>query len=293
MESKVRESELKRKLKSYIPFWAQKILYRLIKKFRLAKNSAKERYSKEDIKKFLLGAGLKKGDAVIVHSSLGRIGYVEGGADAVIGAFLEIIGAEGLLVMPTFSEPPYDEKEKSCLFDVKNTPAYTGKIPETFRLRKGVRRSISPMHSVAAYGRKAEWLVKGHDNCDNPYAMNGPFGRLYELDAKIFQIGVDQLANSSIHIVEDKIKFPMKVFTEKLDAIAVDESGAKRKIKFRKHLPHLYKIRNNNMLEKHLLERGLIKIYSFGNTELRVHKVRDLVHMMEELANKGITIYNS
>ena len=38
MESKVRESELKSKLKSYIPFWAQKILYRLIKKFRLAKN---------------------------------------------------------------------------------------------------------------------------------------------------------------------------------------------------------------------------------------------------------------
>lgn len=293
MESKVRESEIKRRLKSHIPFWAQKAIYRIIKKFRLAKNAAKERYSKEDIKKFLLAAGLKEGDAVIVHSSLGRIGYVEGGADAVIDAFLEIIGDDGLLVMPAFSEPPYDEQEKAYIFDVRNTPAYTGKIPETFRLRKGVRRSISPMHSAAACGRKAEWIAKGHEDCDNPYAMSGPFGKLYELDAKIFQIGVDQLANSSIHIVEGKIKFPMKVFTEKLDAVVIDENGGKRKIKFRKHLPHLYKIRNNNMLEGHLLERGLIKIFPFGSTELRVHKVRDLVHMMEELAGKGITIYNS
>src|SRR3989344_2868835 len=102
MESKVREIELKRKLKSHIPFWAQKIIYRIIKKLRLAKNAAKEKYSKEDIKKFLLGAGLKKGDAVIVHSSLGRIGYVEGGADAVIDGFLEVIGEGGLLAMPTF-----------------------------------------------------------------------------------------------------------------------------------------------------------------------------------------------
>lgn len=293
MKSKVMESEFKRKLKSYIPFWAQKAIYRIIKKFRLVKNAAKEKYSKDDIKKFLLDAGLKKGDAVIVHSSLGRIGYVENGTDAMIDAFLEIIGKEGLLVMPTFSEPSYDEKEKAYVFDVKNTPAYTGKIPETFRLKNDVRRSISPMHSVAAYGRKAKWLVNGHEDCDNPYAMNGPFGKLYELNAKIFQIGVDQLANSSIHIVEDKMKFPMKVFTEKLDAVVVDESGAKRKIKFRKHLPHLYKIRNNNMLEKHLLERGLIKVFPFGSTELRVHKVRDLVHMMEELAKNGITIYNS
>jgi len=293
MESKVRESEFKRKLKSVIPFHIQKILYQGIKKFRLAKNIAKSRHTKEDIKKYLLNSGLKKGDAVILHSSLGRIGYVENGPNTIIDAFLEIIGNGGLLVMPTFSTPEFDEKKKSYIFDVKKTPAYTGAIPETFRQRKGVKRSISPMHSVAACGNKAEWLVKGHEKCDNPYSVKGPFGKLYELNAKIFQIGVDQLANSSIHIVEDKIKFPIKVFTERLKAEATDENGKKKFIYFRRHLPHLYKIRNNNMLEKHLLERGLIKIYPFGNTELRIHRVKDLVGMMEELAKKGITIYNS
>jgi len=293
MKSSVRESEFKRKMKSHIPFGIQKFLYRLIKKIRRARSIAQSRLTKEDIKKCLSGAGLEKGDVVIVHSSLGRIGYVENGADAVIDAFLDIIGQEGALVMPTHSNPEHDEKKDIYIFDAKKTPAYTGKIPETFRLRKGVKRSMSPMHSVAAYGKKAEWIVEGHENCDNPYTMSSPYGKLYELDAKIFQIGVDQLANSCIHIVEDKIKFPIKVYTDKLNAKIIDENGNEKMIKFRKHLPNLYRIRNNNLLEKYLLEENLLKIYPFGNTELRVHKVRDLVHLMERLVKKGVTIYDS
>ncbi|MBI2653378.1 AAC(3) family N-acetyltransferase [Candidatus Woesearchaeota archaeon] len=293
MESKVRESAFRRKIKALIPFQIQKFLYNFIKKFRLAKNIAKNKYAKEDIKKFLTDAGIKKGDAVMLHSSLGRVGYVEGGADTIIEAFIEIIGEEGILIMPTFSAPEYDEKRKIYVFDVKKTPSYTGAIPETFRLRNGVKRSISPMHSVAAHGKKAGWLVQGHENCDNPYSMRGPFGKLYELNAKICQIGVDQLANSCIHIVEDKIKFPIKIFSDKIKAEIIDENGKKKIIWFRKHLDNLYKTRNNNILEKYLLEEKLMKIYPFGNTELRVHKVKDLVHLMEKLAKKGITIYNS
>ncbi|MEK6984369.1 MAG: AAC(3) family N-acetyltransferase [Nanoarchaeota archaeon] len=293
MQSKVRESNLKRRLKSHLPLGIQKILYSLIKKIRLTKNIAKGQFAKKHIKKFLLNAGLKKGDVVIVHSSLGRIGYIEGGADTIIDAFLDVIGKQGTLVMPTHSNPEFNKEKGMYVFNAKKTPAYTGKIPETFRLRKGVRRSLAPMHSVAAYGNKSEWLVEAHEKCDNPYAMNSPYGKLHTLDAKIFQIGVDQLANSCIHIVEDKIKFPIKVFTDKLSALIIDENGKKKIINFRRHLPHLYKIRNNNMIEKHLLENNMIKIYPFGNTELRVHKVRDLVHLMEKLAKKGVTIYNS
>ena len=292
MKSSVRESFLRTKLKAYVPFGIQKILYGYIKKFRVAKNKLKGPMTKEDLKEYLIMAGLEKGDVVIVHSSLGRIGHIENGADDVIDAFLEVIGKNGTLVMPTFSSPYHDSKRKMYIYDIKKTPAYTGKIPETFRLRRGTRRSVSPMHSVAAFGKKADWVVEGHDKCDNPYAMNGPFGKIYRLDAKVFQIGVDQLANSSIHIVEDKCKFPIRVFTDKLDALVIDEKGGKRKIKFRKHLTHLYKIRKNNIMEGYMLKGNLMKIYPFGNTELRVMRVRDFVNCMEKLLKKGITIYN-
>jgi len=285
MKSKVRESFLRTKVKAYIPIQVQKVLYKQIKKRRLSKSKSKEVITKSKLKQFLIKSGLKKGDTAMVHSSLGRIGYIENGADDLIDAFLEVMGKSGTLVMPTFSVPKL--KNGVYYFDSKNTPAYTGKVPETFRKRKGVFRSLQPMHSVVAYGKNAKYIVKDHDKCDNSFAMNGPFGKLYKLNAKIFLIGVDQLANSSIHIVEDKCKFPVDIFTHKLNAV-VD----KKKMKFKRHLSHLYKIRKNNIMEKYLLEGKLMRVCKFGNTELRVIKEKDFVHCMEKMLKKGITIYN-
>jgi len=51
----------------------------------------------------LRALGLVAGDTVLVHSSLSAIGYVAGGAQAVVLALLEVIGTEGTLVVPTHS----------------------------------------------------------------------------------------------------------------------------------------------------------------------------------------------
>ncbi|MAG92118.1 hypothetical protein CMO83_05575 [Candidatus Woesearchaeota archaeon] len=294
-KSKVRESRTKARIKAIIPFGIQKFLYHnIIKKIRLFKITLKGKITKEDIKKSLIKAGLKKDDAVIVHSSLSRIGYIDNGVNTLIDSFLEIIGKNGLLVMPSFSALNYDKKKRIYVFDVKRTPCYTGKVPETFRQRKGVQRSISPTHSLIAYGNKAKWFVSDHERCDNPYASKSPFYKLYHLDAKIFLIGVDQLANSSIHIVEDKYKkFPFKVWTKRNKVLVALENGSNKTIYARWHLSHLYKIRDNNMLEKPFLRESLMKIYPFFNTELRVIRVRDSTDCMERLAKRNITIYNS
>lgn len=45
-----------------------------------------------EIVKALRSLGLGRGDIVLLHSSLISLGYVEGGADAVIKAFLDVIG---------------------------------------------------------------------------------------------------------------------------------------------------------------------------------------------------------
>ena len=295
MESKVRESRIKAAIKSVMPFKLQKFLYEnIVKKLRMAKISKQKKITKEDIKKELEKAGLKKNDAVIAHSSLSRIGLIENGADDLIDAFLEVIGQDGLLVMPAFSSLQYDKEKKSYVFDMKKTKCYTGIVPETFRIRKDVMRSVSPTHSLIAYGSKAKWFTEGHEKCNNPYAKAGPFYKLMELDAKIFLIGVDQLANSSIHIVEDKyLDFPFKVWAEKAKVIVTLEDGSIIEVYARWHLPNLYKIRDNNMLEKHFLEENLMKIYPFFNTEVRVIKVRDSTDCMERLAKKNITIYST
>lgn len=59
--------------------------------------------TKEGLKRGLRELGLKEGDIVGVHSSLSSFGYVDGGADTVIDALLEVVGEEGTIVMPTHS----------------------------------------------------------------------------------------------------------------------------------------------------------------------------------------------
>ena len=58
---------------------------------------------KEEIVQKLREVGLEKGDAVMVHTSLKRMGYVCGGAQTVIEALMEVVGEDGTIMMPTQS----------------------------------------------------------------------------------------------------------------------------------------------------------------------------------------------
>ena len=51
----------------------------------------------------LSNLGLRSGTTVMVHSSLGKVGWTVGGPVAVIRALLEVLGHEGTLVMPAES----------------------------------------------------------------------------------------------------------------------------------------------------------------------------------------------
>ncbi|MBS7633995.1 AAC(3) family N-acetyltransferase [Candidatus Bathyarchaeota archaeon] len=55
------------------------------------------------MKRGLQQLGPKKGDIVIVHSSLSSFGFVEGGAETVIDVLLETVSEEGTVIMPTYS----------------------------------------------------------------------------------------------------------------------------------------------------------------------------------------------
>jgi aminoglycoside 3-N-acetyltransferase len=53
--------------------------------------------SQSQIAKDLRQLGIKSGDVLMVHSSLSKIGIVDGGADAVIDALIDVIGRRQLL----------------------------------------------------------------------------------------------------------------------------------------------------------------------------------------------------
>ncbi len=163
---------------------------------------------KEEIINGLKKLGLKKGDMILVHSSLSSLGYVEGGADTVIDAFLEVVGKEGTVAVPNlpviwYRESHADYLKRQPVFDVKVTPSKVGRITEVLRLREKARRSLHPSHSVAAIGKRRDWLIEGHEKCTGPCGEGTPCWKNCQANGRILLLGVSQNSNTTLHTVEE------------------------------------------------------------------------------------------
>jgi aminoglycoside 3-N-acetyltransferase len=166
----------------------------------------------------LRALGLDSGMTVMVHSSLSGLGYVAGGARAVVTALLDVLGENGTLAMPThssdltdpesWSNPPVPEswwdemRAEMPAYDPVLTPTrLMGAIVECFRHVPGVRRSAHPTVSAAAFGPNAEQLVAHHELAHG-LGESSPQARLYELDGHILLLGVTHANNTSLHLAE-------------------------------------------------------------------------------------------
>jgi hypothetical protein len=117
--------------------------------------------TKESLVADFVALGLRPGTIVMVHSSLGRIGWTEGGPLAVITGLLDVLGLDGTLAMPAES-PQLADPAGQDVFDPPTTPTTMGAIPEAFRSCAGTRRSHHPLVSVCANGRHAREITAEH-----------------------------------------------------------------------------------------------------------------------------------
>lgn len=172
--------------------------------------------------------GVRPGMTLLVHSSLSSLGWVCGGAQAVILALESALSPEGTLVMPAHSgdlsdpagwaHPPVPEpwwqpiRDQMPAFDRCLTPTRgMGVVGETFRRQRGVVRSGHPQLSFAAWGPNRHRIAAPR-RLDNPLDDRGPLGRLYDLDAKVLLLGVGHDRNTSLHLAEHRAVYPGKRF---------------------------------------------------------------------------------
>jgi aminoglycoside 3-N-acetyltransferase len=168
----------------------------------------------------LRAAGLPEGGTVIVHTAMSRLGWVAGGAQAVVEALSAALGPDGTLVMPTQSggltdpatwrQPPVPpgwwEEIRAGMpaYDPRATPTRgMGAVPECFRSCAGVRRSAHPTASFAARGPRADWLLDPHPL---PYDVGegSPLSRLYEAGGHVLLLGVGHGNNTTLHLAEHR-----------------------------------------------------------------------------------------
>jgi aminoglycoside 3-N-acetyltransferase len=292
-------SKLARYLGRFLPEGVIKAVLKIRKqarKIRMKLERIDGGFSQDTLLEDLKTIGIREGDDVLVHSSLSKIGYIQGGANTLIKAILRAIGPSGTLLMPSF---PAEGRNKDYLetkpeFSIRDTPSAMGLISETFRTMPGVLRSLHPTDAVCAYGPKASWYVSGHFGQPTPYTAESPFGRLADAGGKILMIGTSlNGACTSLHVVEDAINFPYPVYDAKtFDTVLIDEFGKRHRMTTRVHNPEWSAKRDADLLLPLLLRAGIIHRHSIGRAAsmlIEAKGLRDtLIHACQE---DGITMY--
>jgi len=241
--------------------------------------------------------GLSAGMTVMVHSSLGRVGWTVGGPVTVIRALLEAIGTTGTLVMPAESPQVCDPgtwddprirpewyatiREHLPVFDARTTPTSMGAIAEAFRTFPGTLRSNHPLVSVCANGPLAERITAEHalEFCEG---RRTPFEKLCELGAHTLLLGVGFNRCTSLHYAESLVpgrrttlsRFPMmqdgaRVWMETRD-MAVDNGT---------HFP---------VVGRQFIDTGAVRSGLVGDADSMLFSTRELVDFAESYFRRAL-----
>lgn len=288
-------------LLKYTPEFILEAIRRQLKNFRrkrLAKEAAKGNgISYEVILSTLKAAGIKDGDALLVHSSLSKIGFVEGGAKTIVNALEESTGENGTLLMPAFPAEGrnLDYLLANPIFDVVNTPSRMGAITEYFRKLPGTYRSIHPTDSICSRGKDADWFTSGHLNMHRPYAENSPFRRLCDRKGKILMLGTTlNGACTNLHTLEDAFDhFLYPVYMPELFTVDVlDQHGQKRTVQTFVHNPEWSAKRNADALKPLFIREGVLKEFKLGKADCMLIDAAKMLEVMKTYyLKKGVTMY--
>ena len=161
---------------------------------------------KVDLVQALVELGVPRSGLLMVHSSLSSIGNVEGGADTVVDAFLEVLGPEGTLVVPTFTIPAANDPE--FLFDPASTPSNSGAISEAARLRSGAFRSIHSRHSVAVIGPLASEIID--PSTISAWGSDSPIAQVMDQGGMFLMLGVRFEYLTAVHVCEIELDVPFR-----------------------------------------------------------------------------------
>jgi aminoglycoside 3-N-acetyltransferase len=234
-----------------------------------------------DINDKLREIGLCKGDIVLVHSSLGKIGPIEGiplenrqmYAAAVFEAFANVLDIQksGTLVVPTFT---HEYARHGVPFIYEESPSEVGMFTEYVRKLPGALRSIHPINSFTAIGSKQREICEGVSiSC---YGYNSVFDRLYQHQGKMLFLGASMRHMTLKHHLEQMVALPyvyMKAYFTR-----AYKDGEELRLPFLAVVRYLNgKVENNDcsQFHEHLRQRKMLRETKIGGAEVVLTSIVD------------------
>lgn len=177
-----------------------------------------------DLTDGLRALGVRRGQDVLVHGSMQRLGPVSGGAPALLDALQEVTGPAATIVVPTYTAGNsgsstvfraatrgLDRADVAGYlggrrgFDPRYTPSEgMGRFAEYVRTHPQASRSQHPQTSFAAVGARAAECTGRHD-LDCHLGERSPLGWLCREGAAILLLGVEYDKCTAFHLAEYRL----------------------------------------------------------------------------------------
>lgn len=183
----------------------------------------------KDLTQNLLDLGVNKGDTLLVRADLKSIGKIEGkNRQDYIQFLLDAVGKEGTIVGLSFTQGSFITKDREYVFDGRNK-AVTGAFANTMLKHPNAKRSLHPTNSYVAIGKKAEYILEGHDENSGAYE---PIRKIIELNGKMVLIGCVQSSPgfTTTHLAEIDLGLHKRIIFPKLNTVYYKTSGEKIKL---------------------------------------------------------------
>lgn len=262
-----------------------------------AQRSSGQVWSKADLLNQLKSIGIEKGDTLLVHSSLSKIGYIENGPKDLVDALLEAVGPTGNILMPNSPNASFqlDYVRSLKVFDAANDASKLGAITEYFRKLPEAKRSKHPTEPVSCIGPDAEYFTGSHFGNLTPYNENSPFYKVSERKGKILYIGVTlDNAGTNLHTLEDAVedfKYPV-YYAEEFPVKVKFEDGTIREMKTKVHNPVWSKKRKCDGLLPMFEAKGVLQKVKIGHAPTLLFDADKMLKVMiSEYNEHGITMY--
>lgn len=218
---------------------------------------------------------------VMIHSSLPDIGNIK--INHVTDNLKEYVMDKGYTILcPALpiKGSSLDYLKSITEFDVRSAPNAMGTISCYYGRQPEALRSLSPTHSVVAYGNRAVYYTQDHNLSETPFTENSPYFRLMLEGGSLLMFGATLNSLTFRHIVEDMIgeeSFPVKVYDRRRFEIRlVDEKGTVKNGIFRAHSRKSSRLRDSTELLHFIRELPSTKVFPLGCGEVVLLDARDV-----------------